>query len=32
MRFVYSPVGGGEALRGRVIQALQPAVKSRDVV
>ena len=25
MRFVYSPVGGSEALRGRVTQALQPA-------
>ena len=29
MRFVYSPVGGGEALRGRVIQALQPAAVVR---
>jgi hypothetical protein len=29
MRFVYSPVGGSEALRGRVTQALQPAAVVR---
>lgn len=29
MRFVYSPVGGSEALRGRVTHALQPAAVVR---